>query len=94
MASMLTKGRCDYAILNNYNATSVFHETEFCHFAIYQSPQPTSDIDLTILMRPKLHETKTIMDEHLETFISSGKADKSLLSHTPKPSFPKTATCH
>ena len=94
IASMLTKGRCDYAILNNYNATSIFHETEFCHLAIHQSPQPTSDIDLTILMRPELHAAKNIIDAHLETFISSGKVDKSLLSHSPKPSFPKIATCH
>lgn len=94
IASMLIKGRCDYAILNNYNAASVFYETEFCHLAIYQSPQPTSDIDLTILMRPELYETKTIIDKHLKTFISSGKADKSLLSHSPNPNFPTTGTCH
>lgn len=93
IASMLTMGRCDYAILNDYNAKSVFDETQYCDFTIYQSPQPTSDIDLTILMRLELHESKTIIDKHLGTFISSGRAEKSLLSHSPKPIFPKTATC-
>lgn len=93
IASMLAKGRCDYAILNDYNATDIFDESEFCQIAIYQSPQSTSVIDLTILMRPELDEVKTIIDKHMQTFIPSGKADKSLLSHSPMPSFPKPATC-
>ena len=70
VASMLIKGRCDYAILNNYNAISIFEETEFCHMPIYQSPQPTSNIDLTILMRPELHEIKAIIDNHLDVLLS------------------------
>jgi hypothetical protein len=40
-------------------------------------------------MQPDLYKVKTVMDKHLETYISSGKADKSMLSHSPKPSFLK-----
>ena len=93
VASMLTNERCDYAILNNYNATNVFQNPKYCHLAIYQSPQATSVIDLKILMRPELHKIKTIIDKHLQIFINSGKVDKSLLSHSPKPHFPKPISC-
>ena len=90
---MLVKGRCDYAILSDYNATSVFSVPEFCHLNIYQSPQPTSDIDLTMVMRPELHEVKTIIDKKLKAFIASGKVNSSLLVHSPKPNFPKRVNC-
>ena len=94
VGSMLVKGRCDYAILSDYNATSVFSVPEFCHLNIYQSPQPTSDIDLTMVMRPELHEVKTIIDKKLKAFIASGKVNSSLLVHSPKPNFPKQASCN
>lgn len=93
MGSMLAKGRCDYAILNNYNAKKTFYEAEYCHLDIYQSPQPTSEIELTIVMRPELHHVKNIIDKQLEAFISRGKVNTSLLAHSTKPNFPKPVTC-
>jgi ABC-type amino acid transport substrate-binding protein len=93
IGSMLAKGRCDFAIFSNYNATSVFSTAPFCNLTVYQSPQPTSDIDLTIVMRPELHEVKTVLDKQIQAFIANGKADASLLAHSPKPIFPKQARC-
>jgi ABC-type amino acid transport substrate-binding protein len=93
IGSMLANGRCDYAVLNNYNAKIVFSEVEYCHLAIYQSPNPTSEIDLTVVMRPELKEVKIIIDNQIKAFISSGKANTSLLTHSTKPIFPKPVTC-
>ena len=93
IGSMLAKGRCDYAIFSNYNATNVFSTAQFCNLTIYQSPHPTSDIDLTIVMRPELHGVKTVLDKQIQAFIANGKADASLLAHSPKPIFPKQASC-
>ena len=93
IGAMLAKERCDYAILNNYNAKVVFSEAEYCHLTIYQSPHPTSEIDLTIVMRPELDEVKIVIDKYLKAFISSGKANASLLTHSMKPIFPKQASC-
>ena len=93
IGSMLANGRCDYAILNNYNAKIVFSEAEYCHLVIYQSPHPTSEIDLTVVMRPELHEVKIIIDKQIKAFISSGRAKTSLLTHSTKPIFPKPVTC-
>lgn len=93
IGSMLGKKRCDYAILNHYTATMVFADAEFCQQTIYQSPQPTSIVDLTIIMRPELHQVKSLIDKQLKAFIASGKASQSLLTHSPNPTFPKQASC-
>ncbi|MFT4940414.1 MAG: polar amino acid transport system substrate-binding protein [Paraglaciecola sp.] len=94
MASMLAKGRCDYAAMNDYKATIIFSAPEFCHFSIYQSPQATSDIELAFVMRPVLHEVKSVIDKQLNAFITSGEITASVLSHSPKPIFPKQASCN
>ncbi|MGS2719175.1 substrate-binding periplasmic protein [Paraglaciecola aestuariivivens] len=93
IGSMLAKGRCDYAVLNNYNATKVFSDNEFCHLAIHQSPQATSKIELVIVMRPALEEVKQQLDKHLLAFEQIGAAQQSLLAHSPKPEFPKLVSC-
>jgi ABC-type amino acid transport substrate-binding protein len=94
MGTMLVNGRCDYAILSNYNASAVFTSPEFCATTIYQSPQPTSIVNLTINMRPELQHIKKQIDKKLDYFISSGGASKSLLTHLPTLVFPKQASCN
>jgi ABC-type amino acid transport substrate-binding protein len=90
---MLAKGRCDYAVLNNYNAKVIFSAPEYCGLTIHQSPKPTSTVPLTIVMRPALHKVKALIDAELTGFITSGKATQSLASHSSIPRFPMQGHC-
>lgn len=93
LGSMLAKGRCDYAVLNNYSAKLVFSRPEFCGVTIYQSPKATSTIPLNIIMRPALHKVKALIDAELTGFKASGKATQSLAAHSSIPHFPMQGQC-
>ncbi|MDO6840740.1 transporter substrate-binding domain-containing protein [Paraglaciecola chathamensis] len=91
---MLVKGRCDYSVLNDYNAKLVFSAPEYCAESIYESPKPTSTIALTIVMRAALQPVKKLMDEQLTAFIGNGEIQRSLQRHSNQPVFPKLPNCH
>jgi polar amino acid transport system substrate-binding protein len=93
MATMLKSERCDYVIMNDYNAMTIFSGPEYCNLHVYQSPQPTSVVNLYLIMRPELSEIKLIIDQQLTTFISSGKAKASLAAHSSIPHFPLHTIC-
>ncbi|WJG08047.1 transporter substrate-binding domain-containing protein [Aliiglaciecola sp. LCG003] len=93
MASMLKSKRCDFAVMNDYNAMEAFSTDEFCKTSIYQSPEPTSTVDLTFVMRPQMQALKETIDRLLVEFISSGQLDAKLASYPNIPDFPKKATC-
>lgn len=93
MANMLKKQRCDYLAMNDYNATAIFSASDYCNLTIYQSPQPTSVIDLHYVMRPKLSETKRIIDQQLSLYNASGKTKAAMNKHSKPPYFPMQQTC-
>jgi ABC-type amino acid transport substrate-binding protein len=93
MATMLTKQRCDYLVMNNYNAAAIFSESSYCNFTIYQSPQPTSMVNLYFIIRPGLIEVKSMIDKELKLFINEGKVLASIASHSGTPRFPHQASC-
>ncbi|MDP5032147.1 ABC transporter substrate-binding protein [Paraglaciecola sp.] len=93
MAAMLAKGRCDYAVMNNYNAALTFSDAQFCTVTIYQSPTPTSAVPLSFVIRRDMQSVKTIIDQQLQAYIDSGEFTESLNFHSKDLHFPTTATC-
>lgn len=91
MANMLFNQRCDYAIMNEFNAAVTYSSSDFCHKPVYQSPLPTSSVDLVFVMRPALHWLKDLIDKQLAIFKESGQLANSLSKHTQGISFPKLA---
>ncbi|MDP5032466.1 MAG: ABC transporter substrate-binding protein [Paraglaciecola sp.] len=93
MATMFKNGRCDYMAMNNYNAAEIFSKQTYCDIKVYQSPQPTSMVNLYFVMRPEFTEVKSVIDQYLHVFKNSGKAEKSLASHATSPNFPLETPC-
>lgn len=93
MAKMLARGRCDYAVYNDYNAMDVLYAPDLCSVSIYQSPQPTSEIDLPLVMRSDATDLKALIDRRLREWIDSGGREASLERYAPRLTFPKKAVC-
>jgi polar amino acid transport system substrate-binding protein len=93
MPAMLVKQRCDYMVMNNFNAHEAFSQAQFCQLALYQSPKPTSIVPLYIVMRPQLLETRKQIDRYLQAFIDSGRLQASFTAHAPNVNFPLLPRC-
>lgn len=93
MAAMLIAKRCDFAVLNNYNAWSAFSKPSNCHATIYQSPHPTSNVSLHVAFRRALAPVKRDFDSIMSTQKSNGAFEKLLTEHSLKVSFPKKPNC-
>ncbi len=92
-ATMLARGRCDFAVFNNFNAAVAFSDPNLCEAEIYQSPQPTSVMALALVMRADEHWLKPLLDEHIEAFRANGQLQASMKRHSPRLTFPKTHSC-
>ncbi|WP_412726196.1 substrate-binding periplasmic protein [Alteromonas sp. D210916BOD_24] len=92
MATMLAKGRCDFAIMSEQNARSNMFSKVFCDTAFYQSPNIISGVDLVFVMRPGLAVLKQTIDQALVSFIESGALQASIEKHSGPNQFPKQ-TC-
>lgn len=93
MPAMLVKKRCDFIAMNNFNALDAFSQAQFCQLPVYQSPQPTSNVPLYIVMRQELLQTRKQIDRYLQEFIDSGRLQASLTAHAPKTVFPLSPRC-
>lgn len=81
MTEMLVKGRCDVAIMNEYNAHTIFAHTDFDEVSFYQSAKPTNVVQLALFFRPELTAQRNLINTHLRRFKYSGELDKSLKFH-------------
>ena len=54
MAMMMSKGRCDFAIMNEHNARAVMFNKTFCSSEFYQSPNVVSRTRLVFVIRSDL----------------------------------------
>jgi len=93
MAAMLIAKRCDFAVLNNYNAWSAFSKPSNCHATIYQSPHPTSNVSLHVALRRALAPVKRDFDSIMSMQKRNGAFEKRLTEHSLKVSFPKKTNC-
>lgn len=93
MASMLINGRCDFALMNEFNAALTFSDPGVCATAIFQSPEPSSTLDLFFVMRADLTSLKEAINRQLLAFKSSGQLQESLEKHSKGLSFPTSGKC-
>lgn len=82
MLKMLVKGRCDLVEINEHNANALFRLDELRSLQFYRSPEPTSIVELSLLMHPSRSEQRDIIDEAIKRFKSSGEFETSLNSHS------------
>jgi ABC-type amino acid transport substrate-binding protein len=94
MAKMLSKGRCDYAIMSEENARAVMFNKEFCYNEFYQSPMPVSIDQLGFIMEQHLTEAREKINQQISVFINSGNRDKSIQKHIRSHLFPKRVCGH
>lgn len=93
MATMLIADRCDYMVMSNDNAVKMFSYPETCNKAIYQSPMPTSEITLHIVVRSSLNAVKAEIDDAIRLFKQTGSFMQSYQIHGQRPQFPKPSSC-
>lgn len=93
MAMMLQKKRCDYAVMNNYNAAAIFANQLYCQTKIYQSPTPTNSVDIVFVMGSKMHKLKTLINQQIKVFSESEQLNEALLKHSSNPTFPLSFEC-
>lgn len=89
MAAMLSKNRCDFAIMSEQNALSIMFDDTFCRSTFYQSPNIISAVDLVIVVRPGLEELQQAINIEMKRFIESGEREKSIERHSGRYHFPK-----
>lgn len=94
MARMLQKDRCDYAVMNDHNATAIFAHQDFCESTIYQSPIPTNSVDLSYAMGKKISSLKASINKQIKIYAESGKLNKSLIKHSSNLTFPISRKCN
>jgi polar amino acid transport system substrate-binding protein len=73
MMKMLFKHRCDYTVMNEFNAQNVMQSPTFENQSIYRSELPISIVPLNIIMRSELDKEKIILDEHIRQLKENGK---------------------
>jgi polar amino acid transport system substrate-binding protein len=93
MAAMLIANRCDFAVLNNYNAWNAFSKPANCNATIYQSPRPTSNVSLHVALRAALAPVKRDFDRIMSRYKSNGALEKLVSKHSLPVSFPKKPNC-
>ncbi|MFT2091197.1 substrate-binding periplasmic protein [Paraglaciecola sp. 2405UD69-4] len=79
--SMLVAGRCDYAIMNEFNAIKVFNSPSFEGHKIFRSPAPSDETHTEIILRPELTELKNQFDQTIAAMQKDGSLQKSLQHH-------------
>ena len=89
MAMMLSKGRCDFAIMNEYNALSVMFNERFCSTSFFKSPNVISQVSVAFVIRSDLPQLKEKVDKGLKLFIESGQRQRSIELHSGVNRFPK-----
>lgn len=93
MTSMLVKNRCDYSIMNEFNARAAFLLPSTCDTTFFQSPELISKVDLVFVINPKQQAHLPELNRQLRDFIISGQRDKAILQHTGGFSFPFRMPC-
>ncbi|MCC2617793.1 transporter substrate-binding domain-containing protein [Aestuariibacter halophilus] len=93
MADMLVGQRCDYAVLNNYNAMDVFSPPKHCHLRVFESPWPTSTVTLHLIMSASMAETKPVVDAAIREFRTSGQLNRIIAAYTGSRTFQTDGRC-
>ncbi|MDT0602703.1 substrate-binding periplasmic protein [Thalassotalea castellviae] len=82
MLKMLFKKRCDYLVMNEFNAINIMQLPFFEGKQLYHAKQPISSVPLNIILRPEFTREKQLLDEHIRALQESGEMDKLLAKYT------------
>ncbi|WP_286265901.1 substrate-binding periplasmic protein [Thalassotalea atypica] len=85
MLRMLSKNRCDFAIMNEFNALNLINSSFFKDDKFYRSKHPVSIVPLNIILRSSLVREKEILDRHISKLQESGELQDFIDQHTAKP---------
>lgn len=81
MMRLLFDNKCDFVVMNEFNAYNLSSSAFFDNAKLYPSPIPVSIVPLSIILRPDLIEVKGILDRHIKSLRDSGEMQKLLVKH-------------
>ncbi len=84
MFRMLFKQRCDYAVMNEFNAKNLINSVFFINEKVYQSPQPITVVPLNIILRKALTKEKELLDKHIKQLKDNGDIQRYIDRHMAK----------
>ncbi len=82
MLRMLFKQRCDYMVMNEFNALNLVNSSFFQEEKLFRSKSPISIVPLNIILRAELTDEKQILDKHIRFLQESGELQRILDRHT------------
>lgn len=84
MLSMLIKGRCDYAILSEFNALSLMSKPENESHPLFRTNSPTNKVPMVFIMRPSLQKQRDIINKYLIDYVKTDQISNSIRRHIGK----------
>ncbi|MEP2652666.1 MAG: transporter substrate-binding domain-containing protein [Paraglaciecola sp.] len=81
IVNMLIAGRCEYAIMNEFNAVNIMTSGDFKNYTFYTSPMPTDETHTEIILRSELSELKKQLDDTIAIMQKDGRLIASLEHH-------------
>ncbi len=85
MVKMLFKQRCDYMLMNEFNALNLINSSFFEGKKLYRSKLPVSVVPLNIILRANLMREKQVLDKHIKYLQESGKLQRIIQKHIVYP---------
>jgi len=82
MLRMLFKGRCDFVVMNEFNALNLINSSFFENEIIYRGNQPIGLEPLQIVLRPTLVKEKKLIDAHIMRLKRTGELGNIIDNHT------------
>jgi len=85
MLKMLFKQRCDYMVMNEFNALNIINTSFFDKENFYRSKSPVSVVPLNIILRAELIHEKEVLDKHIKYLKESGELQRIIKKHITYP---------
>lgn len=82
MLKMLSKKRCDMAIMSEFNVMALSNVPKLDLPPLYRSEQVISEVVMSIMLRRGLTREQALINSYIEKFKASGELAKSLNYHT------------
>ena len=82
MLLMMLGERCDFSVINKYNAVSIMNAPPFCDKTFYHSPTPISSVPNAFVLHKSRTKLVAKINAYLAKFKHSGEFNTSLSKHT------------
>lgn len=82
MLRMLFKQRCDYTVMNEFNALNLINSQFFTSEKLYRYASPVSSVPLNIILRAELTNEKAILDRHIKKLQKNNEIQRFVDRHT------------